>query len=611
MEVANGGPTPPGNATGSAGRKVGPADTYTAVVYFHGIGNQRRYTEVSRLVEALDRYAYVHRDKRKGRGSGLRGTEVRLEPSRADDDQEVAFVALNQYRPGSKEVLFRFYEGYWAPITAGGVSAREVAFWVLRHALTPLRILLTPWRSHARLRRAALYAAATRWRTSSDPSPTTLKRLLHAYDDFEGLDARREFPKGSFDDFLRYLTGRRFPLGSKRDESLRGARAWRRYQARSLLAVQFLALTLLLALGLGLMALLVGIVWLLEWLGGTSLATEPGIASMIEPTPANIAAVAAILFGASGISAFLRGDVGDVLLWATYEETDTRHRVRREILQSGVDLLRHVITDPKCARVVVVAHSLGTTIAYDCLLELGRYYRARKATDPSKAKAHGAADDSYAQKFDQFITLGSPIDAVHAIFESHRSRSHRYNRVYEDVRGDIGEVPFTYRRRPIIHWVNFWDPGDPISAPLYTPNEKLAKTIPIDNYEVSSLRFPSPGGSHSAYFEDNGVLGFIFQMIVYGRYSFHGEGSPSTKRLNKAGRSHRLMFYQGLMLMIPWIVAAYLAARALGLPSLSESILLLAAVAAVTIVLVGWLLGWIRGPRNSIWRIEQAPPIRN
>ncbi|MGE3525012.1 MAG: hypothetical protein AB7I33_03735, partial [Gemmatimonadales bacterium] len=105
---------------------------YTAVVYLHGMGSQRRYEELSRLLDSLERHARTH-EATAGR---LDLFEVRLEPPRGGLEREVGFVeVLRQRRAAGDRLdqeLFRFYEAYWAPLAADGATAREVLGWLLR-----------------------------------------------------------------------------------------------------------------------------------------------------------------------------------------------------------------------------------------------------------------------------------------------------------------------------------------------------------------------------------------------------------------------------------------------------------------------------------------------
>ncbi len=59
---------------------------HTAVIYFHGMGDQKRYEEVSRLVDALDRYDYESENR------GFRGIDADLELPNTDIGREVGYI---------------------------------------------------------------------------------------------------------------------------------------------------------------------------------------------------------------------------------------------------------------------------------------------------------------------------------------------------------------------------------------------------------------------------------------------------------------------------------------------------------------------------------------
>ncbi|MGD9332157.1 MAG: hypothetical protein PVJ53_12650, partial [Desulfobacterales bacterium] len=93
----------------------------------------------------------------------------------------------------------------------------------------------------------------------------------------------------------------------------------------------------------------------------------------------------------------------------------------------GVDLISHVLQDPDCKRAVMVAHSLGTAVAHDVLLQAARHNRAYNATDPISGPIP-------LEKMTHWVTFGSPIDKIQYFFESYKSRHHRYKRVVEELR---------------------------------------------------------------------------------------------------------------------------------------------------------------------------------
>jgi pimeloyl-ACP methyl ester carboxylesterase len=218
-----------------------------------------------------------------------------------------------------------------------------------------------------------------------------------------------------------------------------------------------------------------------------------------------VVAIAASLAGLVGIGRFLTDYLGDVEAWATYEETDIKHMARNKVLDQSLELLTHVLGDPACERVTVIAHSLGTSVAHDALLALTRRNRAFKPEDP-------IAGPVPMNKIEHFVTMGSPIDKIEYFFESYSSPSHRYKRVVEALRGDIGAPPFTRNRHPYIHWINFWDQGDAISGALHSPASAVDFNQRVDNVHVANFGFRS-GASHGGYFNNRTVIDALFRII--------------------------------------------------------------------------------------------------
>src|SRR5262249_12071333 len=135
---------------------------------------------------------------------------------------------------------------------------------------------------------------------------------------------------------------------------------------------------------IGTLATLLGVLGYAIWLGlgwlwsanfaeGMRFAAWADSMSKLQPTLANVLGVVALVVSAAGLTRFIKVYLGDVQFWCTYEETDEKHVKRRAILDEATVMLEHVLRDERCARVVVVAHSLGTAIAMDALLQLGRY----------------------------------------------------------------------------------------------------------------------------------------------------------------------------------------------------------------------------------------------
>lgn len=578
---------------------------YTAVVYVHGMGDQRRYEELSRLIDSLERHARANEDT-TGR---LDLIEPKLEPARAGSglEREVAYVeVLRQRRLATTpdRSLVRFYEVYWAPLAAGGTTTREVITWITKQGFYPLKTLRSPWRDRARLRRAALHELWTKERNQTKFLPEDRDKLLKLYDQFDGPAARSRYPEGNFSDFKTFIgemaTGR-----PRLDQLSQLASAWRRHygisELRNLLVVVTLLLTLLLAVG----ALLAGVMFLLGKVSSfgalRSAMTALGFAEGAGRYKIGALITVGILT-LVGFSKFLLDYLGDVQLWSTYEETNVKCQKRREILNTAVQHLRHVLLDPLCTRVAVVSHSLGTTIALDSLLELARSNRADTPDDRM----------GLLSKIEHFITIASPIDKIYYFFESYKGGQYRYNQIVEDIRGDLGSAPFALATDadtiPHVHWINFWDKGDIIGGSVESPSSRSRGDLRVDNVEVANLRFPNPGDSHSAYFDHRGVVREVFEAI------FDRKGSliepllakPYTaeaeKRFLGPGRGMSyIRIIQGLYLVVPWLVLTTIIVSQVAAHSSIQQPLFWASVLAMILSILGFFVGKLLG------RVKELP----
>jgi hypothetical protein len=541
---------------------------YTAVVHFHGMGSQRRLEETSRMIDALDSFQYA--EFKAGRPKGLfRKIEPRLIPPETPGAEPDAYIRATFFPPqveGQPETPpsnLRFHEAYWAPIMADEKSALSIALWLFAQWKRPFQNLLTPWRQRQRLRRAALIDQFEHHAGSLPPhEESDLHSLISLYDDFESPEARRGPSNGRFSDFLDYIeettvrsAKKKEPVRCARLQAV--ARAWRRHYVRSELIVIFLLTTIMLAIALAAAAVLYGgfaAANALLGLGGAIPALEPYL-----PLLGESGSIAMLLVGGFislvGITGFLTDALGDVRAWASYRETDLGNRKRQEILAAARSTLARVLADSQCERVVVTAHSLGTTIAHDTLLSLTRANRAENRENPIEGPIP-------LKKIEHLLTWGSPIDKVEYFFESSTSTSHRYLRVQEILRGDTGGPPFAHNRKPHIHWINFWDDGDLVSGPLSSPMPARRSINPIDNFHVKGFAFPLPGASHTRYLSHLPVVSHLWDVVVNRGLSYltlenrgekgeQGKDYASVLIRPGAGRRDRL-WLQLLALALPW-----------------------------------------------------------
>lgn len=565
----------------AADAPFGAGPEYAAVVYFHGMGQQRHYEEMCRLVQRLDQYCYgryaagdtAFRDRRLVDISG------RTEPSRETDGDDVVYVRTRLTQPApASSVNVRFYEAYWAPETAEAPGALSVAQWIVRQGATPLKTLLAPWRSYERLRRADLIALA-RKRRDADPAGgegliERVTALVRLYGEFQRPDARRRYPRGSFAEFCAFVAG------EVRDPDL--LHAWRSYNLWRELTLVLSILSLLVgaAAGIGLLALVCYrvIVWIAP-------AAELGGMQLVEPSLSTVASLMAAVLAALGATGFLSQYVGDVQQFVTYEEAEPFYRRRKAIIASAVAQLRHVLDDPACTRVALVAHSLGTAVAVDALLDLRRFNLARHPANPMKAPLP-------LQKITHLVTMGSPVDKVNYFFGAVDSDSRVFECLIDGLRGDIGTPPFSLvGRQPQIHWINYWDRADLISGPIETVAPGILRDQEVDNVRVASYAVPVPLAAHAGYFDHDGVISDLFSIVYEDKYSFvraraeaearrqagatNADARPdyaASRRGPGAGsRLQSALFW--MVPAVPWMMAATLAELLLGRPPVAQWLL--------------------------------------
>ena len=562
---------------------------YTALVYFHGIGEQRRYEEVSRLVDELDRY---ERDTKQAKDAPE--PSFQSEPTRAGFEeaigrQEVGYIRVSYNEKGTE---YRFYEAYYADLLAAGIRPIEVFLWLLKLSLRPIKIMFTPWRELSRLRRAILLGDWDRRRKKESVEgrerlDAEVQQLLDANDEFENSHQPYRWSTSNFWQYLKHIKERKW---DDADPTRVQWNAW--FWLIRFIWVQFsiivLVLTALLTLGL----IAIGLIRFL-----LQLPTH------VLPLEWNVLIGAIILGVGWGLSAFLRTYVGDLYFWSSYEETSEKHRKRADVLQRSCAYLSHVLSDPNCDRVVLVGHSMGTTVAHDTLLRLN-------------------LPQPELDKIQYFVTLASVVDKVYYLFETVTSKSYQYKRIIEARRGDLGTPPFSADKNapiPRIHWINFWDLADVASSALYTPTNHVFNPYHVvDNYEVAGVCFPDPSSAHLAYFKNSLVLKAISEVFFDNQHSFAAVLNSAT--LSSAemaikiptlfiGQNAKRHWFtkvcQGAFILIPWLILLYWIVSRFNAAIANVSFF--PALGVYTLVVIGFgLFDWVLRYRQN--RVAKSKP---
>tara|TARA_E500000305_G_scaffold105988_1_gene104008 strand:+ start:1017 stop:2909 length:1893 start_codon:yes stop_codon:yes gene_type:complete len=527
---------------------------YTAIVYFHGIGRQRRNEEISRLIDSLDHYSYDIDSEI------IRKQKFRTEEMRDNDGDDVEFISTlrvkkNNYREGSIRGRVHFYEAYWSPALAGGLSSINVLIWVFFRLFSVSISLLHPWRTTPRLKLSLL------WRLRDKHKHLSLQqfqKLEKIYTDFGNLGARRQFPSGSFRQFIKYVRTRdadsraasdqnglwnlakflsielehikeltlifkikytlftlfRFIKNkitpTKEENLLSLTKKWRTLYLKTQFTIFIIFSTILMIL-INFIYISYKIIFLL--LNYNENQIEKIINDFNFSSDQNIKILVFGFIITVGLyiiiksHKFLSMELSDVVFWTTSDEKDEQFKQRQKILHHTEKILQHVTADPNCRRVVVIGHSLGAAIALETLLRLGkkRHTRSEKNMPLGLQRLSIITD---------LITIGSPIDLISWLFEARPSTYHRYNRIMEDRRGSTDDEPFCDPTP--IKWVNIVDPADPISSGAYTIRGSFNKKPNILEWQTASRHVSSPLEAHSGYFQSKDTLNILFERCIRG-----------------------------------------------------------------------------------------------
>lgn len=500
---------------------------YTAIIYFHGIGTQRRHEEISRLLDAIDQYSR----SQDGETIGYpRGQKVEFEVNRSknntNDDDPVNYIGFHRRVVLPKSVkdevvqegkrspspfrgAYRLYEGYWSSVIAHGLPARHVLKWISGRTINPISSIFAPWRSHQRLKLGYLFRLHKEDPFGETKNNSIYRELADAYIRYEAWDARRKFKRGQFKQFIGpYLDNSR--LADRKDYAKVRAIAKRWY--RRFILSQLNIFLLIITLFAGLFGALTFVLFSIAPLLSKKILNFPfseKIASSMPTQPDTMLVYFVfpiLLFGTWAVRGFLRSYVSDVVFWTAQEGKSDLFNQRQVILNKAVNTLEHVLSDSDCARAIVIGHSLGSSVGYQALLEI---WKRREAIGLSKDEAKSRYPY---EKISHFITAGSPIETLHYFFELTDSKHHRYNRIANRVKGSVEGPPFMIGRRKSIKWVNLYAAADSISSELFSPGK--SKIPDIEEFEVVSQFEPNVGKAHSGYFTATTAIARLHDAIM-------------------------------------------------------------------------------------------------
>lgn len=214
-------------------------------------------------------------------------------------------------------------------------------------------------------------------------------------------------------------------------------------------------------------------------------ATLPGAGSIWPPNQAAGEVLDSIFNVSEQVRRFLMMGVGDVMVYLTQKGGE---QIRQRVIDTILQVRNHLLTtDPQRPQhyVSIVAHSLGSVVAYDTCALLATKYREQVA---GLGLSH-------------MFTMGSPL-ALFSLLE-YGSAASRYSKrgVYLDRPDGSGA------------WLNFYDQQDPIAFPLryvYPPLPGVpGRTYTIQDQRVQTGTFHA----HTRYFLNEVIAKAIAQHL--------------------------------------------------------------------------------------------------
>ena len=389
----------------------------TAVLIFHGMGKQLRFQSLNDVAAMLAKEC----ESRWETSPLIQTGQVKA----GDDWLSRAELTLKDDTGKNREI--HLYEAYWAPLTEGKVTARDVTRFLYTAAWQGMRNSLSEgfdrW----------MFGGRQRFRYPI----STLVGIIAAFLLISGMwGAYAVVVVSAVGFFTRLFQSPAFSAGQPALESV--SRAWAMIDATAVL-----------------------------WL--------------------------ALLMIAWSMRRLYVQYVGDVAAYVSSHDVSKFNEIRNAIQNAACKATSAVYQAQQSGqqtydKVIVVAHSLGSLIAYDALNRLINEELAEtgSTTIPGRTKL--------------FLTFGSPLDKIAFIFRNQKKNS----MVREALAAAKQPMIVKYDYRPA-KWINLHSWMDPVSGPLTFYDEPAKPRMSVNTKRIDNRLDPRawiPGWAHVQYWSN-------------------------------------------------------------------------------------------------------------
>lgn len=471
---------------------------YTSVIYFHGVGTPQRHVSISNFLDHFDIFGQEQEKAGIGKPRNFKYKADLLDDGSIANYIEFKKIVEIKGRARTQKTI-RVYEAYWVPEAGSKFDFLYVFPWLLTRMISPLRVLLSDWRNFPSLRLAALQRFS-----ETEDRKRPFEELERKYKDFENWENRRLFNRGSFAEFLDFLdasTGTSTP----KDNLKELATYWKKSSSQNLRKLLTISAIAAFVPSLLVYWYISATVTVFVQIGRDELWNWASALWLCS----SIALIVAIFSWRRWAR-----PIWDVIAWTMESESDHRFATKEKVVSFSQSLIRRSVEDENCENCVIVAHSLGTSIATEALLREGQIAKISNGQGNEAGKRI-----ENLKKIRHIFTLGSPIDRIFFYFQSDRTFSHRYHRLFEEQRLSVSLPPFRnigYEGEAVI--MNFWSRFDPISAAIRSLRKSVSeRSDAIQNIEVAPRGIPLPLQTHTSYFSDRVVMKNIYWSVMSGK----------------------------------------------------------------------------------------------
>lgn len=498
----------PGDQKVSATTEEAAGPERIAVFAAHGMGQQIPFQTMDAIASGLLQVAGAS----ESTPIGTRTVKLKDPSGDSAKDLVTQRIEIKSFDAKGQPVEIHVYEGFWAPLTEGKLSARDVILFLLSGAFNGIR----KWRGPFK-----------RWVFGDiqnlKPSRHTIIHLVTAVLALGSLLLfNAVIAAVALGRYLKVKPGSASPWPSEPLLAAINSITW-----YFCIAVGIYGLLILIAIGLNkglkpggkrwwilfngtlwwLFLLLLGITITAGALVLLAMASDRLFPESFQswvrdhPAPAVPWPVMwmVLLFISWKVRQFMIQFVGDVAAYISPHKLDRFYEIRVQIRQWVFNIARAVYSDPSYQRIGIIGHSLGSVVVYDVLnrLLLDDYLNGGTLKVADRTKA--------------LVTFGSPLDKVAYFFNL---QGHQTTTTREALAASLQPLILDYPLFRTVKWVNVYSPHDIFAGSLDfydLESDPHFKNMKIDNKEDPDAQIPLV--AHTQYWNGTTIYSELYNRL--------------------------------------------------------------------------------------------------